>query len=79
MESQLEKIMFLTFKKFGRLILAPFKGFFITSWRASMKQPQPNADTFWVYMKQLILQDFRDFWAPFRYAVKEFRDELKRR
>lgn len=71
--------MSLSLKRISRLILAPFKGFFITSWKASMKQPRPDADTFWAYTKQLIIQDFRDFWAPFRYAVKEFLDELNRR
>lgn len=79
MKSQLEKTMSLNLKRIGRLVLAPFKGFFITSWKASMKQPRPHADTFWAYMKELIFYDLRDFWAPFRYALKEFLDELKRR
>jgi hypothetical protein len=71
--------MSLSLKRIGRLLLAPFKGFFITSWKASMKQPRPDADTFWAYIKKVIIHDLRDFWAPFHYAVKEFLDELKRR
>jgi hypothetical protein len=76
MKSQLEKTM--TLKRIFRLIIAPFKGFFITSWRYRTPK-RPPKETFWEETKQIMADDFRDYWVPFSCAVKEFKDELNRR
>lgn len=66
--------------RIGRLAIAPFKGFFVTSLKmVKHRGPRPEAPTFWAHTRQIFREDFNDMFVPFKYAVKEFRDELDRR
>lgn len=63
--------------RIGRLAVAPFKGFFITSLKAPRRKPARQA-TFWAHTWEVIRVDFADAYAPCRYAMKEFKEERAR-
>lgn len=63
-------------KRFGRLAIAPVKGFF--TWK-TMIGPTPRFDpettTLWDHFKEVARKDTILFFEPFTYAVREFKQE----
>jgi hypothetical protein len=63
----------------GRLALAPLTGFFVVSLKApKYRISRAASPTFWSHIRRVAREDFKDFFAPFTYVVKEFREELRR-
>lgn len=63
---------------FGRLAIAPFKGFFKAPWKSVRTSPRPPAPTVWAHIRQVARDDFILFWEPYIYAVRKFHKELNR-
>lgn len=73
--------MFLTscLIRIGRVALAPFRGFFIISWKELRnRKPRPPASNFWTHARNLVREDFADSLVPFKCATRELRSELRR-
>jgi hypothetical protein len=67
--------------RIGRLLVAPIKGFFKAPWNAIKDpNPRPQLDSLnlWAHIKEVARQDTILYFEPFTYALREFKQELKR-
>jgi hypothetical protein len=63
--------------RIGRLAIAPIKGFFALTTRATTPRFNPETEHFWAHVKEVARQDIVRYFEPFINAVKCFREELR--
>lgn len=61
-----------------RLAIAPLKGFFSSKSETKMPSYDPGRTTFWAHLKEVAKQDSALYLEPFKFAVREFKQERAR-
>lgn len=59
-----------------RLVIAPLKGFFSLKTETVMPAFDPERTTLWAYLKNVARRDTILYFEPFKFAVREFKQEL---
>ena len=62
-------------KRFGRLAIAPVKGFFCLKTRTTTPPYDPERTTLWAHVKEVARQDTILYFEPFTNAIQYFREE----
>jgi len=65
-------------KRIGRLVIAPFKGFFSSKTETKMPYFDPERTTLWAHLKEVARHDTVLYFEPFKFAVEEFKRERAR-
>lgn len=61
--------------RIGRLAIAPVKGFFSLKTETVGPDFEPGRGTWGAYLKAVVRQDIAQFFEPFKFAVRAFREE----